>query len=252
VVSGLTPGHGPAGAFTTVTLTGSGFLTGLTVTFGGVAGTVLPPVLDGSVQVSTPALPPGAATVVLTNPDRQGATAPLPFTFDAPPPSLTAFNRHGSPPAGGTLVLLLGANLATADLVTFGGVAATGLSYDAVRGWLQVTAPAHAEGFVDVTVQLADGQRATLAGFHYGPPPVLLSFTPATGKRGDSVTISGSGFADVLGVTVAFGGTSATITSRAPTQLVVTVPKLNPGPYTLVVANFDDQFSASSSSFTAQ
>jgi hypothetical protein len=170
----------------------------------------------------------------------------------AAPPSILALNRHGSPPAGGDIVLLIGQNLATADQVTFGGVPATTLAYDGVNGYLQVTSPPHAEGFVDVVVRLADLQTATFPGFHYGPPPVIASFTPGTGRPGDTVTISGTGFADVHGVSVRFGAFLAPIVSKSATSLVVTVPKVNPLPYTVTVVNFDDQFDASATMFTVQ
>jgi hypothetical protein len=253
VLASVTPAHGPAGQATTVTLSGSGFLTGMTVTFGGVAGTVIGLVFDGSATVATPPGAAGAVDVMVHNPDGQASNLLAgAFTFDAPAPTITALNRHGSPPAGGTIVLILGANLEPTAGVAFDGVAATGVSYDPVNHWVQATTPPHADGFVPVTVTLADGQTASIAGFHYGPPPVVQGFTPTIGKRGDTVTVTGTGFADLLGVTVRFGGTTATITSKSPTQLVVTVPKLNPGPYPIVVANFDDQFSVSSQQFTAQ
>lgn len=169
-----------------------------------------------------------------------------------PAPSITVLNRLGSPPAGGTMVLILGNNLATADQVTFGGEPATGLTYDAANSWLQVVTPPHAEGFVDVVVHLPDGQAATEAGFHYGPPPVVTGMTPATGHRDDVVTITGENFADVHGVSVSFAGTHALITQRSATQLVVIVPKMNPGTYQVVVANFDDQFALAPVPFVMQ
>lgn len=199
--------------------------------------------------------------------DPGGATPPPPVDPGTPPPPvdpgptppatgpapvITVINRHGSPVTGGEMVLILGANLDTADLVTFGGAPATGVTYDAVNRWLQVIDPPHAEGFVDIVVRLADGQTATFPGFHYGPPPVVTSFTPDTGHRDATVTITGRNFAAVEGVSVSFGVTRAVILSRSPTELVVVVPKMNPGTYPVVVANFDDQFGMGAGAFTMQ
>ena len=197
-------------------------------------------------------VPPGGSTgpVDPAPPPTNPPIDPTPPT--GPAPTITVINRHGSPAAGGAMVLILGTNLATATQVTFGGEPATGLTYDAANSWLQVTIPPHAEGFVDVVVQLADGQTATEPGFHYGPPPRVTGMTPETGHRDDVVTLTGENFADVHGVSVSFGGAHALITSRSSTQLVVVVPKMNPGTYQVAVANFDDQFGLSPVPFVMQ
>lgn len=53
----------------------------------------------------------------------------------------------------------------------------------------------------------------------------VIEFTPDAGPIGQSVIIYGTGFSATLGQnTVTFNGTSASITSAATTQLVVTVP----------------------------
>ncbi len=74
------PSGGLAGG-SNVTLAGSGFVTGATVTFGGVAAA---PVAVGSattITVTTPAHASGAVDVVVTNPDRQAAALSLGYTF---------------------------------------------------------------------------------------------------------------------------------------------------------------------------
>jgi hypothetical protein len=84
----------------------------------------------------------------------------------------------------------------------------------------------------------------------------VIDFTPTTGRRGDPLTITGTDFtADATGLRaglqVSFGGTFATITSKTPTQIVVAIPKLNPGTYPIIVINFDSQFGISTGVFTA-
>jgi len=49
----------------------------------------------------------------------------------------------------------------------------------------------------------------------------VLEFTPSSGVVGTIVTISGTGFgATVAENTVAFNGTTATVTSASPTRLI--------------------------------
>jgi len=60
---------------TNLTLTGSGFAPGATVTIGGVIGLDVNVVDDGHITLTTPMLPPGFATIVVTNPSGATATA---------------------------------------------------------------------------------------------------------------------------------------------------------------------------------
>jgi hypothetical protein len=155
-------------------------------------------------------------------------------------------NRNGCPPEGGVQVLFVGTGLVGGATVTFGGVAATGVGLDTVTGGLLATAPAHAEGYVDVVVTNPDGQSSTSPGFHYGPAPVIATFAPLTGVRpGDLVTVTGLSFDVVAGVQVLVGGSIAVISSKTPTDLVFAAPKLNPGSYYFAVVNADGQYATS-------
>ncbi|MFL5264143.1 MAG: IPT/TIG domain-containing protein, partial [Anaeromyxobacteraceae bacterium] len=93
--------------------------------------------------------------------------------------------------------------------------------------------------------------------FHYGPAPVVTSFSAngATSPAvvavhaGDTITIDGANFtADTsgpkVGLQVQIGDkvTSATLTTKTATQIVLPAPPNNPGTYPIVVTNFDGQF----------
>jgi hypothetical protein len=69
------------------------------------------------------------------------------------------------------------------------------------------------------------GEGMNLAGAMQNPP-TMTSLTPSSGGTagGTSVTISGTGMADVSDVS--FGGTSGTILSRTSTQVVVSTPRV--------------------------
>ena len=72
IIEAVDPDSGPAGGATAITITGTDFVAGATVTIGGVAATGV--VVQGStaIQAMTPALPPGTladVTVTVQNPD---------------------------------------------------------------------------------------------------------------------------------------------------------------------------------------
>lgn len=258
VITSVSPGAGPEAGNTVVTITGTGFAAGAAVSFGGVDGLFVA-VTATTITATTPGGPAGPVDVTVTNFDRQAATAAGAFTYVAPPPVVTAINVRGSPQAGGGLLLFAGTGLANTTSVTFGGAPATGLAYDPALGTLTVTVPPSplgptADGFVDLVLTNRDGQATTRPGFHYGNPPLALSFTPTTAQKGDTVVITGLDFsADAsgprAGLQVQFGGVPATITARSPTEISVTVPKMNPGSYPIVVVNFDSQFSVAPGTF---
>jgi hypothetical protein len=262
VVASVAPGQGPVAGGTTVTISGANFVTGISVLFGGVPGTVVGTVSASSFVATTPVSRPAGAvdvTVVIPGSALTGALLHG-FTFLAPPPTVQAMSVRGGPYAGGTIALFAGTGLQAGTVVTFGGAPATGVSYDPVLDRLQAVTPPDplgpaTDGFVDVAVTNPDGQTSTLAGtrFHYGPTPVPTSLatvapvTLATVHKGDTIVITGTDFTAALapdpraGLQVSIGGIAA-IVSRSPTQIVVTAPKNNPGTYQVVVVNFDGQY----------
>jgi hypothetical protein len=213
--------------------------------------------MSGVVALALAALAPSAAEA---RGGRTPAPAPVPAPAPAPVPTgpnILALNVHGSPMAGNTLVLIAGTGFQAASTVTFGGVPALGTSFDPANGYLLTIAPPGPggyEAFVDVVVTNPDGQSSGVGGFHYGPPPAPTQvFDALTGlgttRKGASVAILGTDFAVGAGkgVQVLFSGPSTGIglldaAQSSATTLVVTVPKLNRGTYTLVVTNFDGQY----------
>lgn len=187
------------------------------------------------------AAPPAAAPAPVVPP----APAPVPAPA-GPAPVVLGRNRNGCPPTGGVQVLFVGTGLVGDATVTFGGVPATGVALDAVTGGLLATAPAHADGYVDVVVTNPDGRSGTSPRFHYGPPPAIADFAPRTGVRpGDLVTVTGADFDVTAGVQVIVGGVIAVVSSRTPTELVFVAPKVNPLPYYFAVSNADGQYATS-------
>lgn len=85
-VSTVDPSSGPSAGGTPVTVTGTNFVDGATVTFGGVSAANVVWVSSTEITCETPAGTPSAAvTVRVTNPDTQYAELSSAFTYDAAP-----------------------------------------------------------------------------------------------------------------------------------------------------------------------
>jgi PKD repeat protein len=102
-ISGISPNSGPLAGGTVVTISGTNFQAGATVSIGGVAASV-GSVSANSIGATTGAHVAGTVDVVVTNPDTQSATLPLGFTYasggTSQPPnvSITATPQSGAAP----------------------------------------------------------------------------------------------------------------------------------------------------------
>ncbi len=80
-VGSINPTSGTTGGGTPVTITGTGFLAGATVTLGGTPATGVTVVNSTSITATTPAHAAGAASVVVTNTDTQSGTLTNGYTY---------------------------------------------------------------------------------------------------------------------------------------------------------------------------
>jgi hypothetical protein len=250
-VTSVAPSSGPDTGGTVVTITGTNFVLGATVTFGGTAPTDMIFVNSTSIIATTPAHAAGAVDVVVTNPDTQSGTLSNGYTYIAPPPTVTNVTPSSGPTGGGTAVTITGTNFVSGATVTFDGTAATGVTVVNATT-ITVTTPAHAPGPVDVTVTNPDTQSGTfIDGYTYIPPPTVTSVTPTSGPDtgGTAVTITGANF--VSGATVTFGGTAATgVTFVSATQIDVTTPAHAAGAVDVTVTNPDTQSGTLTNGYT--
>jgi hypothetical protein len=167
-VSSVSPSTGSTAGGTSVTIAGTGFQAGATVTFGGTAGTSVSVANSTSITAVTPAHAAGVVNVVVTNTDTQNGTLGLGFTYAAPP-APTSVSPGFGPTTGATAITITGTGFASGATVTIGGVAATSV---VVVGATSITAvsPAHAPGAADLVVTSSGGVGGTLAGgFTYMP-----------------------------------------------------------------------------------
>jgi hypothetical protein len=222
-----------------MTLNGTGFQAGATVSFGGAAGTAVTVASTTSITAICPAHAPGAVEVTVAIPGAQAATLASAFIYAAPP-VLGSLHPSSGSTDGGEQVDLTGASfeVGTAPVVTFGATPAI-VAMGSTATSITVITPTHGPGAVDVTVTNSDGQASTLVnGFTYNTPvanaPTVESVrNDATGlpsggvAGGDAVTITGSHFAP--GATVLFGAAPATnVAFVSTTTLTVTTPLAQP------------------------
>ncbi|HKS22367.1 MAG TPA: IPT/TIG domain-containing protein [Thermoanaerobaculia bacterium] len=127
-----------------------------------------------------------------------------------------------APPSGlaGTSVTISGTNFHSGAAVTFGGVAATGITV-VDPNTIQCTTPAHAPGAVDVVVTHPDSAAATLTnGFTYTSPTVDLAVTPAATPP--SVAVGGTiTFTTTVKNNGTGGATGVSLTQSVPANLTL-------------------------------
>ena len=242
-VSGIAPTSGTTGGGTPVTITGTGFLAGATVTIGGTAATGVTVVSSTSITATTPAHAAGAVSVVVKNTDSQtrntdqrlhlyesGADGERDLADVRDDGGRDAGDDHGHGLPGGR----------DGDDRGNGGDGSNGSEQHVDHG--------------DDTG--ARGGRGECGGEKYGcpdgtltngytytnPAPTVSGISPASGTTagGTPVTITGTGF--LAGATVTIGGTAATgVTVASSTSITATTPAHAAGAVNVVVTNTDSQ-----------
>lgn len=245
IVDSITPDSGPLDGGTEVTIVGSNFRTGLTVTIGGVAATNVQRTSPTEITAVTPAGAAGSVDVVVTNNDTQSGTLEDGFTY-VPAPTVTSLDPEVGSVDGGTVVEITGTGFSQGATVFFDADQATDVVVDSDTT-LYATTPAHEPGWVDVKVENSDGQEGIkLMAYEYrvfsDPAPEITSIDPTHGPAagGNTVEITGTGFVDS---TVKFGNLEATnVVVVSETEITAVVPAGTAGDEVSVrVTNADDQ-----------
>lgn len=170
-ISSISPSTGSTAGGTVVTISGSGFVSGATVTFGGVAATNVNVMSSTTITATTPLGPATQQLVVdvmVTNPDGTSTTLSRGFSYTVPPLAVSTISPPVSSTAGGTLVTISGTGFTTAlnSSVTFGGAPSSNVTViNAVT--MQATAPAHATGTVDIVVTVGNNSVTKTGAFTY-------------------------------------------------------------------------------------
>lgn len=165
-ITDISPITGSVSGGTAVTITGTEFATGATVTFDGNSATSIVVVSATEITCVTPAHTAGAVDVVITNTDTGTVTAVNGYTYVNP--TITDITPLTGTTAGGTAVTITGTLFMAGAAVTFGGDAATSVVVVSDTSITCVT-PAHAAGAVVVTNTDASTVTA-VEGFTYIVP----------------------------------------------------------------------------------
>jgi fibronectin type 3 domain-containing protein len=240
-ITSMSPTVGALAGATTITLTGTNFRVGATITVGGSTCTSVIVSTATSARCSTPAHLAGAVSVVLTNnPDGQTATLINGFTYQGAPTVSSIIPAQGAL-AGGATMTISGSGFAVGSSVTVGATTCTSVVV-VNTGSITCTIPAHTPGTVDVIVTNADNQFGSLnSSYIYRAAPTVTGISPSYGLSagGTVLTITGTNFVNDLTFTsISVGGavcvasaisaTSITCTSGSRAAAAVDVQVINP------------------------
>jgi hypothetical protein len=179
-VQGVSPNSGSTAGGFQVAVSGVNFTGATAVYFGSTLGTILS-LSDTSISVIAPAHFAGTVDVTVVNLAGTSFVNPADhFTYlnsQLPAPTVQKVSPRNGSTNGGYQVVISGTNLGNATAVYFGNTAATILGTTATS--IAVIVPAHAAGWVDVTVVTPAGtsgiSEADMFAYQLSPSAVLGS-----------------------------------------------------------------------------
>ena len=218
-VLSVSPSSGTDNGGTSITITGTNFVSGASATFGGTDAINTTVVNSTTITATTRPATAGAVTVLVTNPNGQSGSLSSGFTYTANP-TLTSVSPSSGSVSGGTSVTITGANFASGATVTFGGTAATNVKFVSSTS-ITATTPVQVAGGVNVVVTNSSGLSGTLTnGFVYNANPSTIKFvqvaaaTPQTPMSSVSVAYpSAQTTGDLNVVVVGWNDTIASVQS---------------------------------------
>ncbi|MET4076454.1 IPT/TIG domain-containing protein [Hymenobacter sp. UYCo722] len=229
-ITSLAPNTAVAGsAAFTLTVNGTGFVSGSVVNFNGAA---LATTYGSATQLTAPVpasavATAGAYNVTVTSPAPGGGTsAAATFTVTTPAPTITSFTPTSGLADGTVTVTVTGTDFTGATAVTLNGVAITG--FTVVNGTtITFVVPAGASSGT-IAVTTPTGTATSTGTFTVIVPntaPVITSLTPSTataGSAGFTLTVNGTGF--LSSTVINFNGTALATTFVSATQVAALVP----------------------------
>jgi len=185
-VTKVKPAEGPAAGATEVTVTGTGFTSPATVSFGSVEAE--------EVEVKSPTTitaisPPGVGSVEVNVTTAGGTSAAVAADRFKYLPSVTKVQPGEGPAAGGTEVTITGTGFTSPATVSFGSTVAEHVTVESPTQISTISPPG--TGVVDVTVTTAGGRSATGSPDHfsYVSPPLLVLLSGLGGGGGPGVGV---------------------------------------------------------------
>ena len=235
-ISSISPSSATAGgAAFTLTITGTGFVSGATVNFGTNPAITPSSVTSTQIVATIPAADiatAGTVNVTVTNPAGGGTSNAQTFTINNPAPTATSLSPTSATAGGAAFTLTInGTAFVSTSVVKFNGAAKTTTFVSATQLTAAITAADIATAgtaTVNVTNPAPGGGTSGNLSFTINPvsAPTLTAVAPTTATVGGAaftLTLTGTGF--VAGATVNFGTNPAiTPSSVTSTQIVATIP----------------------------
>ncbi|MGO9196536.1 MAG: beta strand repeat-containing protein [Acidimicrobiales bacterium] len=202
-ITAVSPPDGPVSGGTSVTITGTGFTGASAVTFGGVPATTFTVNTDSSITATAPGQvnpAPFGATVQVTTVGGTAGDGSVEDTFTYTPvvPTITSVSPNVNTTLGDSLITITGTGFTNSATVSFGTDGPSGEVSVLSPTSLTANSPQGVPGTIDLTVTTEGGTSPITSAdqYTYVTTTPTMIVTPETGNSsGDTVTLTGSGFA---------------------------------------------------------
>jgi hypothetical protein len=178
-ITSIAPIAGTLSGGTALTITGTGFLSGATVTIGGNACTSVVVASSTSITCTSAAHAAGAVSVIVTNSDTQTDTLASAYTYQAAP-TVVSISPNSGALVGGTTLTVTGSGFLTGIGLTLGGAVCAVTTVTSTSS-LTCTTATHVAGAVSAVPTNTDGQTSSTSNaFTYASKVVLNWVVGAT------------------------------------------------------------------------
>jgi IPT/TIG domain len=242
-ISAVSPNAGILSGGTTVIITGANFTGATAVFFGSTAAANFTVNSNTQITAVDPAEGPGTVDIAVTAPLGTSAQSTSDqFTYAAPP-TVSGLNPDSGSTAGGTSVVITGANFTGAAAVKFGSTNATSFT---INSDIQITATSPVgSGVVDVTVVTAGGTSAstTTDQFTYldATTTILTDNGPNPSTVGEdvsfAVTVSSANTSELAPSGSDTDGETVFIEDASNANAIVASPTLSGGTVTFTISD---------------